>query len=249
MLNYGSGFPAPWLKKKIDKAISIIERWIDNCEGKVYGSVSGGKDSLVMSHLIRQVYPGCPFVWVNQGRLAEWDDCIELLYYLRSKEWNIIELCPVRDLWGLYQDLGIPLEGTMDTKADKIINQRLIYDPLEEYQELNNIKGYSWGIRKQESRNRAFFLSKWGELHQRKDNGLWVCSPIAFWKTEDIWLYIDSQKLPYPAMYDRDRMTIRNGCAIGTTGVNWGRLTELRKYYPEIWQQFTEAFPEVKNHG
>ena len=191
------------------------------------------KDSLVMAHLITQIYPECPFVWVNQGYLAEWDDCIELLEYLKFQKWNITELCPVRDLWHLYLDYGIPLEGTMDTKTDKLINQKLIYDPLEEYQELNKIKGYAWGIRKQESRNRAFYLNKYGEVHRLK-NGLICCSPVAFWTTQNIWEYIDMNRLKYPAIYDLNIMTIRNGCPIGTTGANWGRLAELRKHYPGI---------------
>jgi 3'-phosphoadenosine 5'-phosphosulfate sulfotransferase (PAPS reductase)/FAD synthetase len=247
MLSNGSGIQYPWLKKKIIRAKDSIKDWLEQCNYQVYSSISGGKDSLVMSHLIRQVYPDCPLVWVNQGLLAEWDDCVELLDYLKSQDWNIIELCPVRDLWHLYLDYGVPLEGTMDTKADKLINQRLIYDPLNEYQELNNVKGYAWGIRKQESRNRAFYLNKYGEVHTLK-NGLVCCSPVAFWTTQNIWEYIDMHSLKYPAIYDVDRMTVRNGCPIGTTGANWGRLAELRKHYPDIYNQFVTKFPQISTY-
>lgn len=247
MLSNGSGVQYPWLKNKITRAKNSIKTWLEQCDYQVYTSVSGGKDSLVMSHLIRQVYPDCPLVWVNQGYLAEWDDCVELLDYLKSQDWNIIELCPVRDLWHLYLDYGVPLEGTMDTKADKLINQKLIYDPLEEYQEMNNIKGYAWGIRKQESRNRAFYLNKYGEVHTLK-NRLICCSPVAFWTTQNIWEYIDMHSLKYPAIYDVDRMTVRNGCPIGTTGANWGRLAELRKHYPDIYNQFVTKFPQISTY-
>ena len=82
-------------------------------------------------------------------------------------------------------------------------------------------------------------------IHQRKDNNLWVCSPIGFWKINDIWDYIDYQELPYPSMYDR--LTVRNGPAIGTTGVNWGRLSELKRFYPEYWSELTQRFPELRN--
>lgn len=250
MINFGSGIEAVWLKKKMEGAIALIETWLWACNGSVYCSISGGKDSLVTSYLILQVYPECPLVWVNQGHLAEWPDCVELIQYLKDElNWNIIELCPPRDLWHLYQDYGVPLEGKMDSKLDKTINQKLIYDPLNEYQEINNIQGYAWGIRAQESRNRAMFLKKHGLLHYRKDNNLWVCSPIGFWKTKEIWQFIDWQRLPYPAMYDRDRMSIRNGPPIGTTGVNWGRLSELRRYYPDYWQQLVTQFPELRSYG
>jgi 3'-phosphoadenosine 5'-phosphosulfate sulfotransferase (PAPS reductase)/FAD synthetase len=246
-LSEGSGLPAPWLNRKIDRALAAIAEWGELCQGKFYCSISGGKDSLVALHLISRVFPACPLVWVNQGELAEWEDCIELIEALKS-DYQILELCPPRSLLQLYKDFGIPLDGKMNTKLDKIINQKLIYDPLEEYQERHDIKGYAWGIRAQESRNRKLYLKQHGEVHLIK-KGFWVCSPVGFWKTKEIWQYIDSHRLPYPAMYDRDRMTVRNGPPIGTTGVNWGRLVELRRFYPEKWQQFIDIFPELSPYA
>jgi len=247
VLHKGDGVQYPWLNKKIENATKLIQEWLKLTDKKVYCSISGGKDSLVTSHLIARVYPECPFVWVNQGYLAEWIDCVELINTMRE-QYNIVELCPVRDLWHLYIDLGLPLEGTMATKADKIINQKLIYDPLTEYQELNGITGYAWGIRKQESRGRAIYLKSHGLIHQNKKDGLIVCSPVGFWTTQEIWQYIDMFSLDYPAMYDIDRMTVRNGCPIGTTGVNWGRLSFLRLHYPKLFNEFASHFPEVNNY-
>jgi 3'-phosphoadenosine 5'-phosphosulfate sulfotransferase (PAPS reductase)/FAD synthetase len=235
------------LTRKVDRALSVIGRWLEATDRCAYGSVSGGKDSLVMAHLIRQVWPSCPFAWVNQGPLAEWPDCIDLLHHLQGQGWNIIELCPPRSLLKLYQDYGIPLDGTMATGLDKRINAALMYGPLDDYQEAHGVRGYAWGLRK-ESRGRAMYLKGKGELYQRKD-GLWVCSPVGFWSTQDIWCYIDSHQLPYPAMYDRDRLTVRNGPPIGTTGVNWGRLSDLRRHHPEFWAEFCKHFPEVADHG
>lgn len=247
-ISIGSGFPAPWLNTKEHRAIATIKDWLNLCDKKCYLSISGGKDSLVAAHLIRRVYPDCPLVWVNQGHLAEWSDCIQLLELLKNNGWNIVEICPVRDLWHLYLDLGIPLSGKMTSLTDKQINRKLVYDPLEEYQERNDTKGYAWGIRASESKGRSLYLKSHGELYQRKD-GLYCCSPIGWWKTQDIWSYIDKHKLPYPAMYDQDRLRIRNGPPIGTTGVNWGRLAELRRHYPEIWQELVNGFPELTSYA
>ena len=247
MLSYGSGMPAPWLNRKIERANSLIGEWLEKTDSKVYCSISGGKDSLVVCHLIYRIFPGCPFVWVNQGPLAEWADCIELLETLKSQGWNILELCPVRSLLKLHRDYGIPLDGTMATGLDKKINTALMYNPLDEYQELNSIHGYAWGLRK-ESKGRSLYLKSKGELYRKKD-GLWVCSPVGFWSTQDIWAYIDREELPYAAIYDRDRMNTRNGPPIGTTGVNWGRLSELRHHHPDLFAQFIAEFPEVANYA
>lgn len=248
MLNYGSGLTVPWIKVKESAAIALIKNWLEKCDYSAYVSISGGKDSLVVAELVTRIYADCPLVWVNQGYLAEWEDCIELINLWRSQGRNVVELCPVRDLWHLYQDYGIPLEGKMTSKIDKIINQKLMYDPLEEYQKMHNIKGYAWGIRTEESRNRAMYLKKHGELHQLK-NGLWRCSPIGFWTVQDVWQFIDKYKLPYPAMYDSDRYTIRNGPPIGTTGINWGRLAQLKRDRFDIWQQIVTQFPQLQNHA
>lgn len=247
MLNRGDGVQYPWVKRKIVKALDKIEEWLSLCNHRVYCSISGGKDSLVASHLIRQIYPDIPLVWVNQGYLAEWDDCVELIRLWAHQGLNVVELCPVRDLWHLYLDLGLSLEGTMNTTADKIINQKLIYDPLADYCDATNPKGYAWGIRKDESRGRDLYLKKHGQIHQNKSDGMVVCSPVAWFTTQEIWQYIDMHKLEYPAMYDKDRQTIRNGPPIGTTGINWGRLTDLRKHHPQIFFKLAEQFPEVRN--
>jgi hypothetical protein len=54
--------------------------------------------------------------------------------------------------------------------------------------------------------------------------------------------------LKYPAIYDINKMTVRNGCPIGTTGANWGRLAELKRYYPNIYNQFVDKFPQISNY-
>lgn len=55
-----SGIQYPWRKPKIEKAIAIIQEWLEVCNYQVHSSMNSGKDSLVSSHLIRQVYPNCP---------------------------------------------------------------------------------------------------------------------------------------------------------------------------------------------
>lgn len=247
MLNIGSGMPAPWLNRKIERAKSVISEWIEVCHGRVYGSVSGGKDSLVMAHLIRQVFPECPFIWVNQGHLAEWDDCIELLYFLNEQGWNIIELCPPLGLIQLFKKFGMSFDGRF-TALDRKHCEELLLKPIDEFVEINLIEGYAWGLRK-ESKGRSMFLKKRGELYQKVDRS-WVCSPVGFWTTQDIWSYIDRFKIPYAAVYDKyGRDTFRNGCPIDTALANWGKLSWLRKNEPLIFEEFSTIFPEVKNHA
>lgn len=245
-INYGSGLDVPWIKSKEERAFSVIKDWFEKCDYKVYCSISGGKDSLVAADLITRVFPGCPLVWVNQGHLAEWDDCIELINLWKSQGRNVVELCPPLGLIQLFKKYGMAFDGRF-TSLDKKHCQELLIKPLSEYQEMNGIQGYAWGLRK-ESRGRSLFIRSRGELTQLK-NHLWLCTPLAFWTTEDIWLYIDKYKLPYAAIYDTEgRNVFRNGPPIDTALANWGKLTVLRARHPKIWDEIIQVFPEYQNH-
>ena len=44
-----------------------IREWYNHFEGQVYVSFSGGKDSTVLAHLVREMYPEVPLVFSNTG--------------------------------------------------------------------------------------------------------------------------------------------------------------------------------------
>jgi hypothetical protein len=55
------------LKDKIRMAQRRIEEWYEHYDGNVYLSFSGGKDSTALLHLVREMYPDVPAVFVNTG--------------------------------------------------------------------------------------------------------------------------------------------------------------------------------------
>lgn len=44
-----------------------IKAWYEHFDGNVYVSVSGGKDSQVLAHIVKNLYPDVPCVFVNTG--------------------------------------------------------------------------------------------------------------------------------------------------------------------------------------
>ncbi len=44
-----------------------IQEWYEHWDGKVYVSFSGGKDSTVLLHIVRELYPNVPAVFVDTG--------------------------------------------------------------------------------------------------------------------------------------------------------------------------------------
>ena len=57
------------LEAKIVKSQLRIREWYEYWNGEVYVSFSGGKDSTVLLHLVRELYPDVPLCFVIQIRI------------------------------------------------------------------------------------------------------------------------------------------------------------------------------------
>lgn len=55
------------LSAKVVKTQLRIREWYEHFDGNVYVSFSGGKDSTVLAHLVRGMYPDVPLVFSNTG--------------------------------------------------------------------------------------------------------------------------------------------------------------------------------------
>lgn len=63
-LRYWQSLP---LEQKIEMTRQRIQGWYDYWQGNVYVSFSGGKDSTVLLHLVRDLYPSVEAVFVDTG--------------------------------------------------------------------------------------------------------------------------------------------------------------------------------------
>ena len=79
------------LEEKILLAQGRIERWYYHFHGNVYVSFSGGKDSTVLLHIAREMFPDVPAVFINTGL-----EYPEIRAFAMSFD-NVRELYPV---WG-----------------------------------------------------------------------------------------------------------------------------------------------------
>lgn len=113
------------LSQKIDHALGTIEAFVSRMGGpdKVYCSFSGGKDSTVLLHLCRFLFPDILAVFCSTGN--EYPEIIQFVNQQRSNGVNIHIIRPKitpRQVWAKY---GFPLVGK--EAADKI--HKIRYNP------------------------------------------------------------------------------------------------------------------------
>lgn len=238
------------IERRTAKALALLERFFDQVGDAGYVALSFGVDSLAAYDLARRVYPGVRAAWVNQGPLAEWPDCLALKDMMVAGGLPLTEIAPDVTLYDWYRMNGIELSANMSGAEDERCNKALIYDPIERFHRVQCERGVIWGLRwRGEGGHRAFVIKGKGEIYKRKADDMTVCSPVGNWSKAEIFAYIDSRALPYPAMYDIDRASIRNGSPICVVGAHMGRLVQFRQRFPEMWRVFCLEFGEIQRYG
>ena len=119
------------LQDKISYSKEKIQEWCEYWEGNVYVSFSGGKDSTVLLHLVRSIYPEVEAVFLNTGL-----EFPEIKRFVRSID-NVTWLKPRIPFHKVIDKYGYPviskenawkLYQIRTTKSDKLKNKRLYGD-------------------------------------------------------------------------------------------------------------------------
>lgn len=122
------------LKAKIILAKQRIEQFYAKMNGNVCVSFSGGKDSTVLLHLVRSIYPSVKAVFVNTG--LEWPEVVQ---FVREIE-NCEVIRPTMTFKEVLDTYGYPVTSK---KVAKMINT--LQNPTKGNQVIRNL--YLTGIR------------------------------------------------------------------------------------------------------
>ncbi len=115
------------LEVKIRLSQIRIKDWYEYWEGDVYVSFSGGKDSTVLLHLVRDLYPKIPAVFFDTG--LEYPEVTDFVKTIDNVGW----VKPDKNFREVLKDYGYPvvskeqsyyIEQYRDTKSDKLRDLR-----------------------------------------------------------------------------------------------------------------------------
>jgi 3'-phosphoadenosine 5'-phosphosulfate sulfotransferase (PAPS reductase)/FAD synthetase len=117
------------LTDKISLSKQRIRDFYQKLNGKVVVSFSGGKDSTVMLHLIRSIYPNVKAVFVNTG--LEWPEVVQ---FVRETE-NVEILKPEMTFKQVLDTYGYPVTSkkvatmirTLQNPTEENKNERTLY--------------------------------------------------------------------------------------------------------------------------
>lgn len=247
--------------KILYSTVKIKEFYIAN-KGKVYVAFSGGKDSTVLLHLVRSIYPDVPGVFFDTG--LEFPEIRDFVKGIENVDW----VKPAKTFKQTIDDYGYPVigkvaahcislaqrgapSGIRQMQADtKYGYKKFAYlvdapfkvsgnccnvmkkRPAHRYHKETGRCPYI-GTRAEESDIRKDVFDKVGENDFTKD--VPTSTPLSIWTEDDVWNYIRKFNLPYSKAYDMGYK--RTGCIFCMFGIMGepDRFLKLKVTHPVQW--------------
>lgn len=236
----------PVFERKVERALGLIQRASER--GRTGVSFSGGKDSTVTLHLVRQIVPDVVAAFYDSG--CEYEDSTAMAEHYGAEviqpEMSLLELCRYGGYWGYAHPA--------DAEVDVNFKAFLVTEPAVYFAEKYGLDVVALGLRAQESAGRRMNARKRGEYYQAKDMGVWHLCPLASWTDNDVWAYIASRGLRYHTAYDKmaalglPRKAWRVSLLMSAVAAQWGGLAVLRQIEPERFRALAAEFPRILDY-
>lgn len=233
---------------KILKSNLRIREWYEYYDGDVYISFSGGKDSTVLLHLVRSIYPNVPAVFCDTGL-----EFPEIKDFVRQTP-NITWIKPKMKFNNVIKEYGYPFPSK---EQAQYIRQCTVSEHMREKRLVTGYNGKFMISKKwrclvdapfkvsdhccdimkkkpfkeyeKETGNHPYIGTMANESILRKSEQLkWGCNafkanrpiskPMGFWTEKDVWDYIKQYNIQYSKIYDMGYE--RTGCMFCMFGIH-----------------------------
>ena len=218
----------PVFKRRVESARRIVTKALEMGECS-YIAFSGGKDSTVVLHLVREQALDAVGIWSDD----EW--------YLPETEEYINQTANIERIrTNAWHSEFLQVEGD--------------YDGVSDYAQQQGYDVVFLGLRQDESVARRLHLRKFGALFYAKSSQMWHCSPIHDWTWQDVWAFILSNDLDYNRAYDvLEELGVEPECQrVGPLAVErvlgFGQLAILKRGWPGLFNRFAAEFPEARGY-
>lgn len=197
---------------------------------------SGGKDSLVSTHLMMNSLPdeidkyavfADTGIMLPVARLFVEDICKDFGWKLKVVDGNFFNKAKTNGMprmkhrWCCYVCKIEPMQSFIKTLAPQ--------------------RAEVTGLRRDESVRRA----KLNQIYYKRKVPSWAYAPIIAWSEKRVLKYIRENDLPTPPHY---RLGLRETCMCGVYS-NRKQMEILKANFPELWQKILDLEASFRTHG
>jgi phosphoadenosine phosphosulfate reductase len=234
-------------RRALDSARALVREALSL--GPAYVAVSGGKDSVALLGIVREIAPDLPAWHIDSG--METPETLAVLAQVcglrtASPALDIATMAEMVGAWGYTGPKKLPGQWHWSDSDWKRI---LIDEPSAALCAEHGYRVVLTGCRADESRARGKRVARWGAIKERKD-GIVHAWPLAYWTGLDSLAYCHQQGLPISGIYlgagaePADRR--RTGTILGGTYARHGRYADLKMRHPLLWHQLVDRFPALR---
>lgn len=231
---------------KFTKGLERVRKHIHTAPGFV--AFSGGKDSMTSLHLALQIEPNIPVCFYDSG--IEFPENVEYIQHIANLyniNLHIIKSSPTvldilrKEAYFDHRKMPVHLKTSL-------VDAKITLPSREAHSRFG--KGRIWGLRSEESRGRKMLLNPRHGSFVSKD-GEHITSPVWDWSSAQVFGYLYKNDIPENPLYEKMRQLgvedkgLRVGSIIDGSNLDYGRITWLKRGWPDIYDRLRIALPRI----